>query len=98
MPEKSAHFIFESPAWTLIALFVMAIVSRTLLSDEPFKLKKFAGEIVLAVIGAILLFSFGVLEGMTPPQLVLAGGLGSLGGVRLLEWGIKVYRKLKAID
>ena len=80
---------------TLIAIATMfagGVVARILVSDEPFDAKKFAGEMIFAIIGAVILWSFGVLQDFSTWQMFLYGGLVSLGGVRFLEWIIKIAR------
>lgn len=84
--------------WATIALFVIGSMARSLLSDEPFNPKKFAGEMLFAVIGAVTLWSFGLLQGMTPAQIVFLGSLGSLGGIRLLEWVMKIAKAVKRVS
>ena len=82
--------------WSVIAMFILGTIGRILVSDEPFDPRKFFGELILAAIGAIILYSFNLMQGMTPIQIVFFGALGSLGGVRLIEWIIKIAKKVKS--
>lgn len=81
--------------WLVIFLMVMGTIGRTLVSNEPFDVKRFSGEVILSVIGAIMLYSFGLLQGMSIPQIILLGSLGSLGGLRILEWLIRLAKQIK---
>jgi len=84
-----------TPLWdrtfmTIAFLFMVGAAARTFISDEPFNAKKFTGEMLFAFIGAVVLYTFGVLQGMNTIEIIFFGGLGSLGGVRLVEWAIKI--------
>jgi len=67
-------------------------VARSFISHEPFCLRRFVGEMLLSIIGAIVLWSFGLLQGMTELQIIFLGGLASLGGVRMIEWIMKIAK------
>lgn len=81
--------------WVVVGLMILGEVARHLVSDEPFCKRKFAGELIFAALGGFLLWTFGLLQGLTAPQMLLAGGLGSLGGVRLVEWVIKIGKEVR---
>lgn len=80
---------------SFIAMVLMGTIARVFISNEPLDKRKLTGEMILAVLGAILLYSFGLLQGLTTPQMIFLGSLGSLGGVRLLEWLIKIARQVR---
>lgn len=80
--------------WLTVGLFVMGSTARLFIGNEPFVLRRFIGEMLLSIIGAVVLWSFGMLQGMTQMQIVLLGGLGSLGGVRLIEWIMKIVKTI----
>lgn len=102
MPEKeaiaqmTALSLGDKILWMTIGLFIVGSMARTLISDEPFILRKFLGEMLFALIGAVVLWSFGLLQGMSPAQIVFLGGLGSLGGIRLLEWILRIAKQIKS--
>lgn len=81
--------------WSVVSLFALGTLGRILVSSEPFDLKRFLGELILSVISAIILFSFNLMQGMSPTQIVFFGALGSLGGVRMVEWVIKIAQRVK---
>lgn len=88
----------DKSLWIVVGLILLGHLARNLVSDEPFKLKKFVGEMVLAGIGAIVIYLLGILQGLPEIQIVLIGSLTSLGGIRALEWAAKIYRITKSIN
>ena len=81
--------------WGFIAMMIIGTVGRILVSDEPFVLRRFVGEILLGFVGAVMLYAIGLLQGLNPLQLIVLGGLAGLGGVRVIEWLIKIAKKVK---
>lgn len=88
----------DKSLWIVIGMILLGHLARNLVSDEPFNLKKFIGEMVLAGIGAVVIYLMGVLQGMPPIQIILVGCLTSLGGIRVLEWLAKIYRLSKNLQ
>ena len=82
--------------WLIVLMFVSGAVGRSLLNTEPFNSRRLAGEIILSVLGAITLYSFNLMQGMSTLQIIFLGGLASMGGVRSITWAIKFGQKLKA--
>lgn len=99
MPEKelvNGHSIwFDPEMWMIIGLFLTGYVARTLVSREPFDKRRFFGEAILTVIGAVGFYAAGLLQGMNPLQMIMFGCLGSLGGLRAIEWTIKAVIAIK---
>lgn len=100
MPDKkeliNEAFNWTDPVmWSVIGMFVAGTLGRILVSDEPFDSRRFTGEIILSIIGAIILYSFNVMQGMSPIQIIFFGALGSMGGIRLIEWLIKIAKKIQ---
>ena len=83
--------------WSVVVLFMLGSLARMLVSNEPFCWRRFWGEMILSFIGAVLMYSFGLLQGMSPIQIVFFGSLGSLGGIRLIEWVIKIARRVREV-
>lgn len=79
----------------VIALLLTGTLARFLISPEPLCWRRFAGEMLLSVIGGVVIFNFGLLQGMSAPEIILVGALSSLGGLRLVEWAIKIITALK---
>ena len=80
-----------------IMLGLAGLIGRTLVSPEPLNWRRFAGEMILTAIGAVALYALGMLQGLTLWQMVLLGCGTSLGGLRALEWGVKIARAVKAV-
>jgi len=81
--------------WMVVSMFVAGSVGRTLVSGEAFDGKKLAGEIILSSLAAITLLSFNVMQGMSLPQIIFFGALGSMGGVRTIDWVIRFAKQAK---
>ena len=75
----------------------MALLARHLVSSEPLDKRRLAGEAILSAIGAVVFWSAGLLQGMSTLQMVFFGSLAALGGVRAVEWGIKIAAAVKNI-
>lgn len=76
-----------------LVVAMMVVVARTLINDEPMKWKKFFGELILAGVGAWVMFAFGMYQGMEYWQTIFIGGLSGLGGVRGIEWALRVCKQ-----
>jgi hypothetical protein len=81
--------------WTVVGLFMLSAAARNLLSSEPFDPRRFLGEILLSIVGAVIMWSFGLMQGMSTAQIFFIGGLAALGGVRAIEWGLKIMNSVK---
>ena len=99
MPEREivnqAVDYTDSTFLMFLFLVVTGTVGRILASDEPFKFRKFAGELILAAVSGVMLYSAGLLQGLDPVQMAVMGSLAGLGGVRLAEWLIKIAKKVR---
>jgi hypothetical protein len=87
--------MMDRTLWGFIAMVIFGTVGRILISDEPFILRRFIGELLLGFVAAVMLYAAGLLQGFTPLQLTVVGGLAGLGGVRVIEWIIKIAKKVK---
>lgn len=101
MPDITASVVASQPwswcskmLWSVVAMFVFGSMARTFISKEPFDPRKFTGEMILACIGAILIYAMGLMEGMSEIQIICFGATASLGGVRIVEWGLKIAGKV----
>lgn len=84
--------------WSVVAMFVLGSVARIFVSSEPFEPKKCFGEIIFAAIGAVMMYSAGLMQGMSEIQIIGFGAFASLGGVRTFEWLIKIGKTIKRMD
>lgn len=78
-----------------IAMGILGLLGRTLVSPEPFDARRFTGEMILTALGAIMLFALGVLQGLDTWQMIVLGAGTSLGGLRAIEWGFKIVQAAK---
>lgn len=85
----------QSTLWIIVLVVLIGTIGRVLVSGEKFDAKKLVGELMLATIGGVALWSYGILQHFDPAEQVLYGCLAGLGGVRLLEWVIKALRAMK---
>jgi len=81
--------------WSVVVMFVLGSMARAFASNEPFDARKFIGEIIFSAIGAIMLYSMGLMQNMNEVQIIGFGAFASLGGVRSIEWAIKIGHKIK---
>lgn len=104
MPSEAVNTVVETQPWvwgnrmlwSFVTMFVLGSMARTFVSDEPFDPKKFAGEIIFSIIGAVMMYSLGMMQNMTEVQIIGFGAFASLGGVRGFEWAMRIARKIKA--
>lgn len=83
--------------WIVVGFVLMGHLARNLVADEPFNMKKFLGEMILSGLGAVAIYSMGLLQGLSEIEIVLVGVFASLGGIRALEWVAKIYKTVKQI-
>jgi len=81
--------------WSVVVMFLLGSMARTFISDEPFDPRKFIGELIFSAIGAVMMYSMGLMQGMNEAQIVCFGAGASLGGVRLFEWFMKIAKNVK---
>lgn len=81
--------------WSVVVMFLLGSMARTFVSDEPFDGKKFSGELLFSGIGAVMMYSMGLMQGMNEAQIVCFGAGASLGGVRMFEWFMKIAKNVK---
>lgn len=84
--------------WVVVGFVLLGHLARNLVADEPFNLKKFLGEMILSALGAIAIYSMGLLQGMSEIEIVLVGIFASLGGIRALEWAAKIYKAVRKLN
>jgi len=97
IPEPVLNWADKS-LWIVMGFILLGHVARNLVSDEPFNIRKFIGEMILAAIGAVSIYVMGLLQGLPEPQIIFIGLLTSLGGLRALEWAAKITRAVKKIS
>lgn len=91
-----SQVVLDPDFWWFLGLFMLGLIARKLVSKEPIDWQRFAGEMILAGIGALVFYVTGLLQGMSTLQMIIFACLGSLGGLRAIEWAIKIVLQLKA--
>jgi len=92
MPDR----IIEDPsireALAMVVTLIVGYVARTLVSNEPFKLKRFIGELIISCMMGAAIYAFGVIQGMGFWQTLLIALLSGMGATRSIEWMVKASR------
>ncbi len=93
------HRILEIDAhlFAAIGLVVSGLLSRYLVSDTPFRMKFFVGELIASVLVAIAIYTFTEMRHMSTGYMILVSIFMGLGITRSLEWIIKIAVALKKI-
>ncbi len=89
LADNSQHFWTNLDLWAVVGICLMGWLGRALVSKEPFDMRRCAGEGLLTAIGGVGLYAAGLLQGMTPLEMILFGCLTALGGLRALDWMMK---------
>ncbi|MGZ8172571.1 MAG: hypothetical protein ACXWT0_01585 [Methylobacter sp.] len=99
MPDRqlvNEHWFWtDKLMWSVVAMFILGSMARTFISNDPFEPRKCIGEIIFSAIGAVMMYSMGLMQGMSQVQIVCFGALAALGGVRLFEWVMKIAKTVK---
>jgi len=82
----------------ILSFVTGGLLAKKLISDEAIDWRRFAGEWILALMGGVALWSAGVLEGLSLVHMILLGSAAGLGGVRALEWAVKLAMHIKKIQ
>ena len=77
-------------------LMILGFIARNLISDEPFRFGRFMGEMILTGIGALALCAAGVLQGLDGWQMLFLASASSLGGLRAVEWTLKIAQAVRS--
>ncbi|MBO9492071.1 hypothetical protein J7384_17045 [Endozoicomonas sp. G2_1] len=76
-----------------IALTMLAgFIARTLVSDEPFNVKRFFGEMILSIMFGGAIYAFGIIQSMDFWHTFLIALLSGMGTTRSIEWLIKASK------
>ena len=84
--------------YAIFSFITAGLLAKKLISPERIDWRKFAGEWILAGLGAVALWAMGVLNGLTLLQMILVGTAAGLGGVRSLEWAIKIIMHIRKLQ
>lgn len=94
MHDHTDPTLFSRTLWALVGIFLLGALSRILLTEERLTYRRVAGEILLALLGAVIMYTFGLMQEMPVSQMLFYGSFASLGTLRLLQLLIKVVQGL----
>lgn len=96
MPQNNiAEWVHFKELVAIAMTMVAGLVAQTLVSDEPFKLKRFLGELILATMFGMAIYAFGIIQGLGFWQTLLISLLSGMGTTRSIEWIIKASKITK---
>lgn len=99
MPKNTAMTFWQDPElFIAMALFVSVLFAKHLTGGEPLDPKRLAGEVILSCIGAAVFHAMGLLQGLIGPEYWLMMFLAALGGVRSVEWAMKILIAIKKVS
>ena len=78
----------------VLTSWIAAAIGRVLLEEKKPDIRRLFGEILLAFVGAILMYSFGMMKNFSLWQIIFYGALAGLGGVRAIEQSFCIIREL----
>ncbi len=84
--------------YAIFSFITAGLLAKKLITPEKINWRKFAGEWILAGLGAVALWAMGVLQGLDLLQMILVGTAAGLGGVRSLEWAIKIVMHIRKLQ
>jgi len=90
VPEKDLLFNLDKNALVVVGVVVLGCVAKALGSSEPINWPKFFGEVILSMLGALALISFGLLSGYDWLEIFFFGCCSSVGSMRVLTWAIRI--------
>ena len=77
-------------------MFISGVLGRALMSNDEIIWRRVIGELLLSVIGAIILWSWGITQHLSIAKAIMYGGFGSLGGLRFLQWLLQFFYSTSA--
>lgn len=103
MPEKATiettvGFWADKHLYISMAVFMSVVLAYRLVGNEPINLRRLIGELILALVGAGVFHALGLLKGLSGPEYWLMIFLAAMGGLRSIEWSLKVFIALKKVS
>jgi len=96
MPDKILETPFLRELIAVVIAMIAGLVARTLVNNEPFNLRKFCGELILAIMFGTAIYAFGVIQSLGFWQTLLIGLLSGMGTTRSLEWLISASKAVRS--
>lgn len=99
MPAKAATtFWGDIDLYIAMIVFASVVFATRLVSDEPLNPKRLSGELILSSVGAAVFHALGLMKGLSGPEYWLLIFLAALGGLRSIEWALKIFVALKKVS
>jgi len=98
MLEKTTSFWSGIELYITMAVFGSVVFASRLVGDEPINPKRLTGELILSFVGAGVFHALGLMKGLTGPEYWLLIFLSALGGLRSIEWGVRIFVALKKVN
>lgn len=92
MPDRLISDPSIKEAAAIVVTLLVGYVARSLVSDEPFRLRKFIGEMLISCMMGAAIYAFGVIQDMGFWQTLLIALLSGMGATRSIEWMVKASR------
>ena len=101
MPEKTTidavDFWSDRHLYISMVVFMSVVLAYRLVGNEPISMRRLLGELILALIGAAIFHALGLMKGLSGPEYWLMIFLAAMGGLRSIEWVLKVFIALKKV-
>lgn len=92
MPQQILENMQIRELMAVAVTMVAGLIARTLVNDDPFNIRRFIGEVILAVMFGAAIYAFGMIQQMDFWQTLLMALLSGMGTTRSLEWLIKASK------
>lgn len=90
----SVIFEFRNPDfWLILFIMISGALSNLFLSTEPIRLRNLAGDILRVVIVTITLWIYGVMEHMSPLQVIIIASLSAVVWPHAIDGFIKIIKR-----
>lgn len=98
MPEKEVQnfwgVLTDPYMWLVIFMVTAGTIAKLLKNQEPLDTRVLVAETILAAIGAIGIYAFGVLQNYSPVETVFMASLMSLGGIHTIQRAIQFAQQV----
>lgn len=97
--EVSAKLFKLSPDQESLGILTLllwaGVVARRLIGDEPVKVRKLVGELLLSTVFGTGLWALGMLQGLSGYQLIVLAAFASYGGGHALDTVLRLIAQVR---
>lgn len=98
MPENTVFSFWQDPKlYISMVIFGLVLFAKQLVGADPIDPKRLGGEVILSCLGAAVFHALGLLQSLSGPEYWLMIFMAALGGVRSIEWLVKIIIALKKV-